>query len=413
MACRSSAPRTGVARLLPAGALPGRSGAGRRRSGRPGRHSRSPTRSRRRDPANRSASADSWPVADDHQRDAFAVLAGQRRLAGVWISRPLAWSFVATVDPEFWAPGFDYLGFTPADCGRNSTDASTRIFGIDWRRIPIDVWLDVMADRELTGEQGPIPAALQRPAPLSRAAVRRRGPRRAAGPGPAGPAGPQRVDRITAGHGRYRRLRRPSLRAAILAGIDRVGEQQRNLPLGRVLDRTFVHAAPDPGGGGRSTGSAVLDLPAPPGQSDRRADRRRCGRWRSASCQLRRLTSPPVGRRMWAPIGQSVGLVGEQPSDQHDAVTTARGDFILEEVTMAEIVVVGAGLIGLSTALLLARDGHRVTVLETDPAPPPAAAHRHGMTGTARGSTSSASCTSCCRAGTRRCSAKCRRCSTN
>ena len=37
---------------------------------------------------------------------------------------------------------------------------------------------------------------------------------------------------------------------------------------------------------------------------------------------------------------------------------------------MAEIVVVGAGLIGLSTAVLLAHDGHRVTVLEKDPAPP-------------------------------------------
>lgn len=39
---------------------------------------------------------------------------------------------------------------------------------------------------------------------------------------------------------------------------------------------------------------------------------------------------------------------------------------------MAEIVVIGAGLIGLSTALLLARDGHRVRVLEKDPTPPPA-----------------------------------------
>lgn len=38
---------------------------------------------------------------------------------------------------------------------------------------------------------------------------------------------------------------------------------------------------------------------------------------------------------------------------------------------MAEIVVVGAGVCGLGTAMLLAKDGHRVTVLERDPAPPP------------------------------------------
>jgi 2-polyprenyl-6-methoxyphenol hydroxylase-like FAD-dependent oxidoreductase len=37
---------------------------------------------------------------------------------------------------------------------------------------------------------------------------------------------------------------------------------------------------------------------------------------------------------------------------------------------MAQIIVLGAGLTGLSTALLLARDGHTVTVLERDPAPP-------------------------------------------
>ena len=40
---------------------------------------------------------------------------------------------------------------------------------------------------------------------------------------------------------------------------------------------------------------------------------------------------------------------------------------------MAEILVLGAGLSGLSTAMLLARDGHQVTVLERDQAPPPAA----------------------------------------
>jgi 2-polyprenyl-6-methoxyphenol hydroxylase-like FAD-dependent oxidoreductase len=39
---------------------------------------------------------------------------------------------------------------------------------------------------------------------------------------------------------------------------------------------------------------------------------------------------------------------------------------------MADAVVIGAGVGGMTTALLLARDGHRVRVLERDPAPPPA-----------------------------------------
>jgi 2-polyprenyl-6-methoxyphenol hydroxylase-like FAD-dependent oxidoreductase len=38
---------------------------------------------------------------------------------------------------------------------------------------------------------------------------------------------------------------------------------------------------------------------------------------------------------------------------------------------VARIVVTGGGLVGLGTALLLAEDGHEVTVLERDPAPPP------------------------------------------
>jgi 2-polyprenyl-6-methoxyphenol hydroxylase-like FAD-dependent oxidoreductase len=38
---------------------------------------------------------------------------------------------------------------------------------------------------------------------------------------------------------------------------------------------------------------------------------------------------------------------------------------------MADIVILGAGVVGLGTALLLAEDGHHVTVLERDPCPPP------------------------------------------
>jgi 2-polyprenyl-6-methoxyphenol hydroxylase-like FAD-dependent oxidoreductase len=41
---------------------------------------------------------------------------------------------------------------------------------------------------------------------------------------------------------------------------------------------------------------------------------------------------------------------------------------------MAEIIVTGAGICGLNAAMLLAKDGHRVTVLERDPQPPPASA---------------------------------------
>src|SRR5690242_16112579 len=38
---------------------------------------------------------------------------------------------------------------------------------------------------------------------------------------------------------------------------------------------------------------------------------------------------------------------------------------------MADVLILGAGLAGLSLSTLLARDGHRVTVLERDPAGPP------------------------------------------
>jgi hypothetical protein len=117
------------------------------------------------------------------------------------------------------------------------------------------VWLDVMAERELTGEQGPIPAELQRPAPLSRPqfdeAVRA-ALRDLARPDRLG-HNPLTDTRLVTGNAD--RLG-TGLRQAILAGIGRVGEQRRNPTLGRVLDRTFVHPAPT-----QEAAAQVLDLP--------------------------------------------------------------------------------------------------------------------------------------------------------
>src|SRR6185437_2199861 len=72
-----------------------------------------------------------------------------------------------------------------------------------------------------------------------------------------------------------------------------------------------------------------------------------CGRWRSA----------PPRISEWAPI--------EHPLTWRVSSPRAHPS------RMAHILILGAGLAGLTTGTLLARDGHQVTVLERDPAEPP------------------------------------------
>lgn len=189
-----------------------------------------------------------------YERDPYAVLVSSVTALTTWLTSPLAWSFAPPVDPEFWGPFFDYLGMSRITevsvGGRRSV-----LYGMDWRRLPPDVWMDMMNDRERTGATGPPPASLLRPAPLGReefaAAVRtalrdlHRDDRLRAGPlfgsrlalGPDGPSPAH-------------------LRSALERGVATLGRQPRGAELRRVLDRTFVRPAPT-----QEAAAEVLDLP--------------------------------------------------------------------------------------------------------------------------------------------------------
>jgi hypothetical protein len=86
-----------------------------------------------------------------------------------WVRRPVAWSLEIATDPALWGPFFEYLGMRALADVRIGTAAST-VYGWDRRRFPVGAFFELMARRELTGETGPPPLDLLRPAPMSRAA---------------------------------------------------------------------------------------------------------------------------------------------------------------------------------------------------------------------------------------------------
>lgn len=192
--------------------------------------------------------------AAQYQRDPYAVVVGAVSSTLLWTTRPLAWAFIATTDPEFWGPVFHYLALTTkleADFGgRRHT-----LFGIDWRRLTPDRWFDLLGERELTGEGGPAPRRLLRPPPLSRerfAEALRTALRDLSQP-----------DRLRTNALMGSRLAldldgaTPALlRATLLAGIHQIAHESRGESSGRVLDRTYVHAAPT-----QEAAAEVLDLP--------------------------------------------------------------------------------------------------------------------------------------------------------
>ena len=185
----------------------------------------------------------------EHQRDLYAVLAGPVSSLVEWVTRPLAWSFVVVIDTGYWGPIFDYLGFGRLVETEMGGQAHVG-YGVDWRRLPVSAWLDLMNEREHSGGAGPPPASLLRPPPLDRtrfgAAVR------------AALADLQRPDRLATnllvsssladGPG--------SLRGRIEAAIGCLRDEPKGAALSAVLNRTFVRAAPT-----QEAAAEVLGLP--------------------------------------------------------------------------------------------------------------------------------------------------------
>jgi AAA ATPase domain len=181
-----------------------------------------------------------------YQRDALAVLAGSVSSLIEWLSRPVAWTVVTPLHEDFWRPFFEYLGFGVLARVRFGAGDMTA-YGWDRRRLPLEEFLELTGRRELTGETGPPPAELLRPAPLGRdafeEAVR------------AALRDVNRPDRLSANALSGTALA-PDLRAALLTGIARLGDEPKGEPLRRVLERTYLCGTPS-----QEAAAEVLGLP--------------------------------------------------------------------------------------------------------------------------------------------------------
>ncbi|WP_433383467.1 ATP-binding protein [Actinoplanes sp. CA-142083] len=180
---------------------------------------------------------------DGSQSDLYAVLAGSVSSIIEWVVPGKACSYVTVTDPVFWQPMFDYLAFT-RDFEVTVDGVSHIGFGMDWRRLRVDDWLDLMNEREHSGGTGPPPASLLRPPPLDQAAFAT-AVRNALHDLPRASAGPLAGTALG-----------PDPRAAIISAIGTLGASPKGGPLQAVLNRTYLKGAPS-----QEAAASVLGLP--------------------------------------------------------------------------------------------------------------------------------------------------------
>ena len=186
--------------------------------------------------------------------DPYALLAANVAHLIDLLPGPLAWSIFISIDPEHAAPLAHYGAFAPL-VDINVTGLRHVAYGIDWRRVPLNAWLELILERSHSGETGPPPAAVIRPPPMDRTQF------------------------DTAVKAALHTLHRPDhlatnplidsalattatgpttnqLRTTIDDAITRLGNQPKGDQLRAVLHRTYQRPAPT-----QEAAAEVLDLP--------------------------------------------------------------------------------------------------------------------------------------------------------
>jgi DNA-directed RNA polymerase specialized sigma24 family protein len=171
-----------------------------------------------------------------------------------WALVPAAWTFIVTLEDALYGPYFECLGMRrmfDVDCaGRRQTG-----YGWDRRRFPPPALFEMMARRELTGESGPPPESLLRPAPLS--------PHDFADAVVAALRELSRPERLTDSPLLGSNVVPPgvpptaeALRRVVLDAIGSMSSEQRGADHRRVLERTYLKGAPS-----QEAAAELLGLP--------------------------------------------------------------------------------------------------------------------------------------------------------
>ena len=194
--------------------------------------------------------------AHDHQRDRYAMVAAFLTHLIALVARAPAWSVLVAVDPQAVASWANYGAFAPL-VGIDVEVGGLRhvAYGIDWRCVPVDAWLDLMRERAHSGDTGPPPAALLRPPPLDRA--------RFAAAVKTALQTLHRPDQLATnpllGSALAATATGPTakqLRATIDNAVTYLGDQPKGDQLRKVLHRTYLRPAPT-----QEAAAQVLDLP--------------------------------------------------------------------------------------------------------------------------------------------------------